>query len=221
MFQRADGYWCEQIGKKRIYAKTRKELKEKVAAYEKKASSPLAVSELLDEWLVYKEPSVAYKTYEGYQAPVKRLKDSFGELSLSEVNPVMVQFFVNDLAKRGYKRTTVQRPLDILRMAYDYAITTGKANMNPTAGVRLPSGLQQEHRELAPREAIQIILDNVNTPFGLFPYIMMWTGLRRGEVLAITDKDINSGVISVTKSLSWQPNRPVIKAPKQRTVSAM
>lgn len=201
-----------------VYGRTKAEINKKIAEYNNRIKKGPVINEALDEWLAKKEKEVSYKTYEGYQAPIKRIKSVMGDEHANEITPAQIQAFINNLAKRGYKRTTVQRPLDILRMTFDYLITKpdNVVKSNPTNGVRLPKNLQQESRDLAPREAIEIVKANVNHPFGLYAYFAMYSGLRDQELLALTDKDIDrkNKLIYINKALSWQPNKPVIKETK-------
>lgn len=223
MFQRkSDGMWVERVPvpwKKTpvtLYAKTKSSLKLKLRDFNAQLENGLTVDDALDLWLPKKEKEVEFKTYEGYQAPVKRIRETFGGDRIGDVTPSQVQAFVNSLAAKGYKRTTVQRPLDVLRMLYDFLITMEGSGVryNPCNGVRLPKGLQQESRDLAPREAVDIVKANVSHSFGLYPFFIMYTGLRDGEALAITDRDIHDGKIFVSRSVSWQTNKPVLKDPK-------
>lgn len=220
MYQRkSDGKWCETtyVGGKRkvIYGKTKAELKKKLLALNAASTDGPLLTDAVDEWLKYKEKLVAYKTYEGYQAPVARIKNTFEGQLAKDVTPSQVQAMVNQLAL-VYKRTTVQRPLDILNMVYNYLITQPGSviTFNPTTAVKIPSGLKQEHRDLAAADDIERIKAGVDLPFGLFAYFLLYTGMRKGEALALTDKDFVDGYIQVGKSVSWQTNQPVIKEPK-------
>lgn len=224
MFQRKDGLWVERVSvpgqKKQVvfYGKTQKIVKKKMLEWQKEqgAARKLTVSAALDLWLEKKREDVQYKTYEGYQAPAKRIRDALGDVPVDELTPPQIQAFVKAQKTRGYKLSSVQRPLDMLRMIYDDLITTEGSGIkyNPTNGVRLPGGLKQENRDLAPREAIEIVKNSLSHPFGLFAYFMLYTGCRDGEALAIRDVDIGEDKIRISKEVSWQPNQPVIKEPK-------
>lgn len=175
----------------------------------------LTFAETSDEWETEKSKNVEYKTAEGYAAPLKRLKAAFGDLLPGEITPSMMQSFVNDMAAKGYKRAAVQRPLDVARMIFDYCIVNHNLSINnPCNAVKLPRGLTQAVRELAEPEQIEKVKANVGLPFGLFAFMMMYTGMRDGELLAIKSDDIEGDYITISKSLSWQPNKPVIKSPK-------
>lgn len=229
MYQRkSDGKWVEKIavgGKyKVIYGKTKAEVKKKLLEYKEKTDNGLTVSEALEVWQREKEETVSYKTLEGYKAPVKRINAYLGDCRLKDVTPAQVQAMIKDIAAKGYKRTTVQRPLDVLNMVFDYFITQPETNVtaNPCTAVRLPSGLKQQRRELMSREDAEIVKNSCSAEFGLFAYLLLYTGLRKGEALALRYEDIRDGRIYVTSSVSWQPNKPVIKSTKtaagQRTV---
>lgn len=222
MYQRKDGLWADSVklpGMKRpksFYGATKAEVKKKMAAFTAAHEKGLTVDAALDLWAEHKRSKVSPKTYEGYQAPIARIKAALAGVHCKDVTPAQIQALVNSLAAQGYKRTAVQRPLDILRMLYDWLITEhGGISYNPCTAVRLPSGLKQERRDLISRDDAQRVKDAVHLPFGLFAFLLMHTGLRKGEALALTDKDFCDGKISVTKSVSWiNNNKPVIKEPK-------
>lgn len=224
MIKRKDGLLEERFNdpvtgkRKSVYGKTKAEVKRKLAEYQSRQEKGITVNDGLDLWLAVKAKEVSYKTYEGYQAPVNRIREQFGAEYANTITPVQIQAFINAYVAKGYAKSTVHRPLDVLRMLYDFLITTEGSGVktNPTIGVRLPKNLKQENRDLAPREAIEIIKANVSHPFGLYPFFQMYSGLRDQELLALTDADIDreNKTINIDKALSWQSNQPVIKETK-------
>lgn len=222
MYKRKDGLWADSVtveGEKRpryFYGKTQAEVKKKIAAFRSKQTQGVTIAAALEEWYESREKLVSYKTLEGYRSPIKRITSAFGDVEMDELSPAQIKAFINGIAKQGFKRTTVQRPLDVLRMCYDYYITKpgSKLRDNPCASVRMPDGLTQESRELITEEQRQKVLNGLKCDFGLYAYFIMFTGLRDGEALAIKREDIDDNCIRVCKSVSWQPNQPVIKEPK-------
>ena len=222
MYKRKDGLWAEAVyieGAKRpkyFYGKTQAEVKKKLAAYHGQQERTATVAACLEEWYASREKLVSYKTLEGYRAPIKRIVEAFGDERLEDITPSQIQAFINGIARQGYKRTTVQRPLDILRMCFDYFITKpgSKLRDNPCASVRMPDGLSQDSRELITPEQRAKVIAGLDCDFGLFAFFVMFSGLRDGEALAIRREDIDGERIRVSKSVSWQPNQPVIKEPK-------
>lgn len=220
MYQRkSNGLWCEKVsGGKVITAKTQKSLIAKLKAYNAQSENGYTVRQALELWEKAKEQTVSYKTLEGYHAPINRINEAFGDCYVKDVTPAQIQALVNSVAKGGYKVSTVKRPLHILSMLYDWLITQPNSIVknNPCASVKTPQKLTQGRRSLAAESDVDRVRNSVELDFGLFAYLLLYTGLRKGEALALTydDFDFESDIISVSKSVSWQTNKPIIKEPK-------
>ena len=67
-------------------------------------------------------------------------------------------------------------------------------------------------RELPPDNEIEKVKQSVDATFGLFPYLILYTGCRRGEALALTyeDIDFNKNTISVNKVVVFENGAPKI-----------
>ncbi|MBQ4226263.1 MAG: hypothetical protein II664_08120, partial [Oscillospiraceae bacterium] len=62
---------------------------------------------------------------------------------------------------------------------------------------------------------IEIIKKSVGVEFGLFPFLLIYTGCRKNEALALTDKDFTEDSISISKSVYWHSDgKPEITVPK-------
>ena len=58
------------------------------------------------------------------------------------------------------------------------------------------------------------MIHSIDKPFGLFAYLVLYTGLRKGEALALTYMDITNGEIMINKSVYYEGMQPKIKWPK-------
>lgn len=221
MYQRKDGLWVDTLprpGKspKFFYAKTKTDLKAKIRAWSEDQEKGVTMQQAIEEWLVMKEKQVSWNTYEGYKSSIKRINEVFGDKSLKDITPAELQAFFNMLAARGYGKKLVCRHHDILNMVYDFNIVKPDAQIryNPMSAVKIPAGLKSERRDLPDEADIAIVKNSVGDPFGLFAFLCIYTGCRKGEALALMDTDFKDGEISISKEVSWQPNQPVIKPPK-------
>ena len=221
MKKRPDGRYAKSVtikGKRVFfYGKTKAEVERKIYAYNHKPS--VTLQNALQSFLSYKEGQVSYKTFEGYRAPLKRIVSEFGNDPVEEITPGMIQAFINELAGQGYGISAVSRHKVILNMFFDWYITQDDSNLkyNPCSSVRVPSSLTYSPRDMADRSDIQKVKESLGVPFGLFAYALLYTGLRPGELLALTSKDIRNGQIYVTKSLSYHSNKPYINPPKTKS----
>lgn len=218
MTRRKDGLWQEAVtvkGKRKFfYGKTKADVLRKIRDFEESSALGPLFSTIADDWQEEHAAVSAYKTMESYVAPLRRMVDEFGTERVSAISAADIQAFILRLSKQGFARRTVQMHLDVLRMVFDQAIISGHISTNPCAAVSLPRGLAVTSRELPSEEDIQKVIASVDLPFGLFAYLLLFTGLRRGEALALTYEDIEDGCLRVNKAVAFESNRPVLKETK-------
>ena len=222
MLKRSDGRWQEKItlpGMKKpkyFYGKTQKEVKQKMVAWTEEKEKGKLFSSCLDAWMEDHEKMCAYNTMKAYHAPLNRLREQFGDREVNDITADEVNAYVRKLANRGYAQRTVVIEFACLNMIFDNAIVNGYASVNPCGPVKLPSGMPKAKREMPTEEQIEAVKNGVHAPFGLFPYMLLYTGMRKGELLALRweDIDFEAGLIEVSKSVYHVGNNPQIKAPK-------
>ncbi|MEA5152001.1 MAG: site-specific integrase [Oscillospiraceae bacterium] len=220
MYKRKDGYYADEVNiggrRKAFVAKSKPELKRKIAEWSASQAKGVSFASAADAWDKYHAAQVTYNANAAYQPSLKRAKAHFEGRYLKDITPDEIQAFIKEIAGRGYARRTVQLHLDMLRMICDYAITRPGSVLvyNPCGAVRIPSGLPQKRREPPTDEQLAKILPR--TGFGLFAYFLLYTGLRRGELLALKWEDIDreAKTISIKSSVYYEGNQPKIKEPK-------
>lgn len=221
MIQRKDGRYQEQttINGKRVYfyGKTVSEVKRKMAAYNKDITTGKLFKAVADEWDAKHREIVTYNAWATYIAPLRRVKEHFKGYA-KDITPGQIQAYINSLGGLQYAKRTVQLYLDMLRMVFDHAVVSGYTDTNPCSSVHLPSGLSSSKRELPSNNCVDVIKASVDRAFGLFAYFAMYSGLRRGELLALRydDIDFENKTIRVNKSVYYEVNQPKIKVPKTK-----
>ena len=221
MYQRKNGTWCDTLpreGKppKFFYGKTPAEVKKKMAEWDATMEEGILFREAADMWLAGQESKVREATYQNYAAPFRRVVEEFGDLRVTQITPNMVQSYINRVAAKGYTRSRVALYLGIIAGAFRVAITMEDAVLqyNPCSSVLIPKSCKNHVRDLPPRDAIDAIKRHVDDEFGLFPYLLIYSGLRKGEALALTDKDISKDCITVNKAVKHIGSRTTVGEPK-------
>lgn len=209
------GYWHDENEVRHAaYDKNPQKLYEKIQELEKPKIKTFG--EIAQEWQEEHSERVSYNASAIYNAPLKQLCALWGDEPIESISPAMVQSLLNDMAKQMYAKRTVQVRLNALNQIFDSAVLSGYVAVNPCASVRLPSGMMTTKRELPSDNEIEIVKQSIDVPFGLFAYFILYSGLRRGELLALKWEDINfkAKTISVSRALYWNVNQPVIKDTK-------
>ena len=211
------GYWHEKTGKRHaIYDRDPEKLYHKIQDKENEVAPPLTFEAAADSWEKTHWGRISAKTAETYTAPLRRIKDNFRHMDAAEITAQGVQAFLSVLGKRGFSRRSVQMHRDIISMIFDNAIMENGLTFNPCTAVSVPRNLPAKKRELPDDDAIRAVKAGVGHPFGLFALICLYSGLRRGEVLALRYEDIDrdNKLIHVTRAVEYASNTPTIKPPK-------
>lgn len=203
---------------KSVYAKSQKELDRKVADLKrevqdgKNAYDKATFGVWADKW--YKENKEHSGITDGSKSQivgaVNQLKSAFKETELRKIHLSDFQQFINDFAKENPKthKPTARRTLNgykaIAEDIFGYAEANGIVGVSTTffKFVSIPKNAPKKDRRALTEEEQQRIIEMPHR-CQLPAMLMMFSGLRRGEALALewTDIDLEKGIISVSKSL--------------------
>lgn len=177
----------------------------------------LTFREIAENWEREHREEISTRTWMNYVPHYEEILAKHGSKTMDQVTALDVINHLTAAKSRGYSATVVNSIRSLYRMIFDYAIANEHAQYNPVTSVRLPKGLKRGKRVAPTDEQIKIIFSNIDVPFGLFPFFLLCTGMRKSEALALTwaDIDFKSREINVTKSLDYTVGaRPTVKAPK-------
>ncbi len=216
---RKDGRYQKSIidkNGKRIYfyGSSEREINKKILEYEEKQQIGRRFSEVADEWWEEAEPRLAGQSICVYKPALRRALEHFGDLPIKEITPKDIARFLRILTSQGFAQKTVANQRIVISGIFNHGIIEGDVQYNPCTAVTVPKGLPKEQRPAASLSDEQKIKSTGN-PW-LFPQIAIYSGLRKGEILALEWKDIDfdEDIIHVTKSVAHEGVTPYIKTPK-------
>lgn len=225
--KRADGRYCSQIylgrdenGKrqyKSVYGKSPAELKEKETAIRLQLGRGLDVlsqrdsfDTWADDWIrLKKSAKITDKQKSNYQRGVTFWKEALNGYEIGRIRADDIERPLVSLQEEGYAARTINFYRSTVHQIMQRAV--GRViSSNPVDLVQLTEpGQKAEQRRALSAEEQKWIWD---TPHRGQPVavIMMLSGLRRGELAALTwnDVDLKERTITVNKSIEYPPNEP-------------
>lgn len=218
---RSDGRYqvkyTDETGKHTLYDKDPERLFLKLQQAKTSAPDAPTFRRIAEDWERQHREEIGVGTWKNYAPHYAEILRRHGDKLMEDVTALDVVNHLTTAKSQGYSRTVANSIRSLYRMIFDYAVANNHAKFNPVTSVKLPKGLKQGKRIAPTDEQIKIICGNIDQPFGLFPFFLLCTGLRKSEALALTwnDIDLKNKEISVTKSLDYTVGaKPQVKPPK-------
>jgi integrase len=235
IYQReSDGRWVASLSlgfdadgkrkRKTVYGSTKKEVQEELRKIQNQAATGsipqagmMTIAALLDHWLEAMKPSWAAGTHESHHQHVRNhIRPSIGGARLKNLYALHVTNMMRGMEENGVSAAMRRHVLVTLRAALAYAVRVNLVPTNPAARAPLPAKSRHKSEGLTPEQITAFI--EAAKPDRLFAMYLLAidSGLRQGELLALTWKDIDPerGTVRVNKSLEEVRGKLAIKEPK-------
>ena len=175
----------------------------------------MSYSDYLSYWLEnYCKNNLKYNTIQTYTIIInKYLKNSIGKYKLSTITSVALNSFITDLVnKYNHSRTYYKNILKVIKGSFrDACNLYGFIKYNPALTLRLPKmdQLDNDIKHLYTQEEIDLIINRFKDDSTFIASFLTscYTGMRTGEVFALTwdDIDLDNGIINITHSVYDKP----------------
>ena len=173
----------------------------------------ILLGKLMHTWLfetVRVSDRIKPTTFEKYEC-VYRLyvKDSdIYSIKIVELKALQIQRYYNKLSEKGKSKNQVENLNKLLKQFLNYAVDEGYLAKNPCIGKKIVIPGEKNSKEEVQHftdDELKILISNLEgNVYNELILIALGTGLRRGELLALTwnDVDLKTCNIKVNKSLS-------------------
>ena len=253
--KRKDGRWqaavsvgTDENGKpkrKYYYGKTKKEVAKKLAEATNQVRtgtytepSKLVVREWFDRWLKhYKKGNIDQSTFESYKDHIDlHILPEIGHIKLSKLKTFHLQELYHKKLQGGARRDSKPGGLSarvvrylhmICRQALEQAKAEGLITINPCDATKPPRLERKEIKSLDSDQVTLFLQEAKPCRYYTAFLLGLYTGMRRGEVLALQweDIDFETNEIQVRKTIERSKEyglriKPHTKNKKNRSVSA-
>ena len=141
----------------------------------------------------------------------------FSSLNISEITPNHIRQWQNELKKENYSETYQKAINNQLTAIFNFAIKYYNLSSSPATKAGSIGKKNAESMKFWTVEEFKQFIEYSKKPNVTLAFkILFWTGMRRGELMALTfdDIDLESKTISITKTYTKLNNKAVINPPK-------
>lgn len=220
--KRKDGLWeCRfTVGtdpasgkpiRKSIYGKTSAEVAEKLRAITASLDAgtfmepqKMPLGEWLEIWLNEYCGAIKAGTLKAYRDNVKNhIRPGLGAVRLCDLQPHMVQRFVNSLQGKGLSPKTIKNIHGALCKALSEAVRIKYIATNPASGCILPKVIREEIHPFEAEEIRAFMHSIQGNPSEPLFFVALNTGMRLSEILGLrwSRVDFKKGMIKVDAQL--------------------
>ena len=184
-------------------------------------ASHTAFGQFLNEWLErYVSTRVRGSTMGGYRQRAKHIVDGLGDVSIVDLRPDhLIEYYDSKLLNLSASTITKHHHLivDCLSDAVKWNLVT----RNVGIAIEPPRAPKKEMKALSVGETHQF-LDNCTTePWRTIFHTLIWTGIRRSELLGLqwNDLGLDMALMTIRRSLVRLQNGTMLRASQRHRVA--
>lgn len=178
--------------------------------------------QVYESWLKEYAATVKESTlYKSEQLFNHHILPAFGNKNIKEITPMIVQEQMNAWHKKYVRASMI---MNYAGMVFNYAVRIGLIQTNPTKVIRKPTQQKQvkEDKDLNfyDKNELKILMNELeqgaNFRAFVFFRLLAFTGMRKGEALALkwTDIDFENKTLNINKAVSRKAAGLYIQTPK-------
>ncbi len=177
-------------------------------------TSKMTVKRWAEEWLeTYKRPVLTDKSYADYKSMIENtILPAIASLRITEVKDIHLQKILN--AKADYSSSRMKKLKNRLNAMFEQARASKLILHNPAEFLVEPKTVAGTHRSITDFERKHFLAACEGHPAGLMFKVMLYCGLRTGEVAALDWRDIDFAKRRIKVSRAVESGSKKIKEPK-------
>ncbi len=172
--------------------------------------------DIAHRWVDVAHPDIMPHTRRTYHTMIDKHLKSLHHIELKKLKPLHLQSVLKEMYDNGLSDNMMRDAKIIASAILNFAMDNDLLFRNVFARVSVPKRGKAERMPITEEQKDLILRTWRGHRMGVAVLVMLYCGLRRGEIVALTwnDVDFDAMTISVTKAATFGQNQPKIKRPK-------
>lgn len=182
--------------------------------------SKLSVAEFFREWIQTQRTKLAATTFAGYDMIMSvHVISEIGGTPLQQLTALEIEQYYERKRGSGLSEQTLLHHHRLIKKALGRAVQLQFVIKNVAIDVEAPKPKKVTMRALDPQETVRLLKLFEGSAWYPLVVTSVATGMRRGELLALTwkDVDLNEGCVRIRSSVEQTKGNVAIKEPKTKS----
>ncbi|MGG5437246.1 tyrosine-type recombinase/integrase [Clostridioides difficile] len=181
-----------------------------------KMSTDMNFESLVDEYMQDMSTRLKLSTIENKKYLINtKILPTFGKIQIKDITATHIRKWQNNLLKSNYSQTYIKTINNQLVAILNYAVKYYNLPSNPVHLAGSVGKKNAEEMAFWTLEEFKKFIEYENKLDANLAFkILFWTGIRLGELLALTPKDVSKNQIDINKSYLKLNGEDIISTPK-------
>ena len=190
----------------------------------------MTLREWIPQWLeAYKLGTIKVHSYHQLELLVRHFPDTLLDTELDEVKPMHLQGFINRFSKNASK-SYMDKMRVLIHALFADAVENDFCTRDPTTRLKIPQIIEKPRDSFTADEVKRIVDFALDYPYrriAVAVLVLLFTGIRRGELLGIKWDDLTDNTLTIRRGVYQEHGTACVedyiaKTPKSlRTVPLM
>lgn len=155
----------------------------------RKQRNTITLRQLFNEWLPIHSKSISNNAVKSYNIAFKHISN-IADMPITDIHFQHLQHVINSMHIKGLSYSSCKKVRTLLNQLFNYAIIKDYSITNYAIHLNLGPNIPTIRRRIFTRQQINKLW-MIDTPYSHMILILLYTGLRIGELLNLRKQDIN------------------------------
>lgn len=154
----------------------------------RKQRNTITLRQLFNEWLPIHSKSISNSAVKSYHIAFKHIPN-IADMPITDIHFHHLQHVINSMHVKGLSYSSCKKVRTLLNQLFNYAIINDYSITNYAIHLNLGPNIPMIRRRVFTRQQINKLW-SIDTPYSHMILILLYTGLRVGELLNLRKQDI-------------------------------